>query len=87
MPITKIAGIAGSGKSAMLYKKINELGANNKQAVLLVPEQFTLQAERELIASGNGSGFLSINVMSITRLTKDVFSTVSTPSKKIIDSR
>ena len=58
MPITIIAGRAGSGKSAKLYEKINELGAGNIEAVLLVPEQFTLQAERALIESGNGHGFL-----------------------------
>jgi len=87
MPLTVIAGRAGSGKSAIIYEKINELGKKKQSAALLVPEQFTLQAERELIASGNGKGFLSINVMSLSRLAKDVFSTVQNPKQKVIDER
>ncbi len=87
MPITIIAGRAGSGKSALLYDYINKLGSKNIEAVLLVPEQFTLQTERELIASGNENGFLSINVMSISSLMRNVFNTVFAPDKKVIDNR
>ncbi len=87
MPVTIIAGRAGSGKSAVLYKKINELSKRNIGAVLLVPEQFTLQAEHELIASGKNSGFISVNVMSISRLAKDIFSSVYNPNKTLIDER
>lgn len=86
MPITVIAGRAGSGKSALLYQKLNKLGSDNTDAVLLVPEQFTLQAERELLKSSD-KGYLSLNVMSISRLTKDIFSTIIAPDKKIIDAR
>ena len=60
MPLTIIAGRAGSGKSAVIYERINELGRAGINAVLLVPEQFTLQAERELIESGNGRGFMTV---------------------------
>ena len=87
MPLTIIAGRAGSGKSALVYNRINELAAKGQDACLLVPEQFTLQAERELIASGNGRGFMSVNVMSLTRLMSDVFSSVRAPKQKLIDER
>ena len=87
MPLTIIAGRAGSGKSAVIYNKINELGRKNINAVLIVPEQFTLQAERELIASGNAKGFFTVNVMSMSRLAKDVFSSVERPKQKLIDER
>ncbi len=87
MSFKVIAGRAGSGKSAIIYNRINDLVKNNIPAVLLVPEQFTLQAERELIASGNSKGLLTVNVMSISRLAKDIFATVENPINKIIDER
>ena len=87
MPITIITGRAGSGKSAKLYELINVLGVQNKEVLLIVPEQFTLQAERELIASNQNNGYLSVNVMSITRLALQIFTTLHAPHKKIIDSR
>ncbi len=87
MPVRVIAGRAGSGKSAVIYNEINKLAKDGKSAVLLVPEQFTLQAENELIQSGNTKGFMTVNVMSISRLAKDIFSTVENPINKIIDER
>ena len=87
MPLLIITGRAGSGKSAIIYDSINKLAKNGINACLLVPEQFTLQAERELIASGNGRGFMSVSVMSLTRLMSDVFSSVRAPKKKLIDER
>ncbi len=87
MPLTIIAGRAGSGKSAVIYDRINELGKAGTKAVLIVPEQFTLQAERELIESGNGRGFMTVNVMSMTRLMSDVMSSVRAPRKTLIDER
>ena len=87
MPVTVIAGRAGSGKSAALYDKINTLIKSGADAVLIVPEQFTLQAERELIASSGKNGLFTVNVMSFSRLAKDIFSSVMRPRQKFIDER
>ena len=51
MKVVHIAGRAGSGKSRLIFNQIKEqLNRNDgRKLILLVPEQFTLQSERDLI--------------------------------------
>lgn len=51
---------------------IGALHAQGKPCVLLVPEQFTLQAERELLARLALPGFFTIEVLSPSRLSQRV---------------
>jgi len=71
--LTLVLGRAGSGKSYEIYKRIGEHIKRGEQAVLIVPEQNTLQAERELIESINVQGLISAQVLSPSRLMDYVF--------------
>lgn len=54
---------------------VEEIGAKfrrDEPTILLVPEQFTLQAERELMTRLRVQGFFSINVLSPSRLYEHV---------------
>ncbi len=51
-----------------MIRRIGELHREGKPCMMLVPEQFTLQAERELLEQLNLMGLFSIEVVSPTRL-------------------
>lgn len=75
MAIRYIFGRAGSGKSYLVLeeikKRLEEEGDN--KLILLVPEQFTLQAERDLIGKQELEGIMRAEVLSFTRLAYRVF--------------
>lgn len=62
-----ILGRTSSGKSQLVHKKIQENMGRKKQ-LLIVPEQYTLQAEVELIEDLKSSGIIDVEVMSFNRL-------------------
>lgn len=71
MSLRLILGRAGSGKSTFIYREINELVASEpggKPLWLLVPEQATSQAERNLATSGSLPGLMRARVVSFQRL-------------------
>ncbi len=78
MTIRYIFGRAARGKSYLaleeIKEKLKEEGDN--KLILLVPEQFTLQAERDLIEKQNLKGIMRAQVLSFTRLAHSVFSEV-----------
>lgn len=74
MGIHYIVGRSGSGKTMQIYSEIGEALRNGEgRLILMVPEQFTLQAERDLIQTLNLPGILDVEVLSFTRLAYKVF--------------
>jgi ATP-dependent helicase/nuclease subunit B len=72
-----IVGRSGSGKTMEIYGQIGEaLGNGENRLILMVPEQFTLQAERDLIQKLNLPGILDVEVLSFSRLAHKVFNEV-----------
>lgn len=72
-----VAGRAGSGKSTWVYEAVKrEMEASGKPVYIVVPEQYTLQTEKELLAALGKKGFLQARVTSPTRLAEEVFSQV-----------
>lgn len=77
MGLRLIYGKAGSGKSTYCITKMQEtLKMDENQAILLVPEQFTLQAEKRLINLFGTGGILKNEVLSFKRMAHRVFSDV-----------
>ncbi len=78
MAIRYLLGRAGSGKSHRVLQEIKQRLLDNaeEQLILLVPEQFTLQAERDLIQKLHLPGIIHVEVLSFTRLARRVFSEV-----------
>ena len=65
-----VMGSAGCGKSHWLYSKITKEAAKNldQRYLVLVPEQFTMQTQRELVLMSKSGGILNIDVLSFERL-------------------
>ena len=75
MALKLILGSSGSGKSRLLFetalKKAQE--HPDRRYIVLVPEQFTLQTQRDLTRLSERGGILNIDVLSFTRLAYRVF--------------
>ncbi|HEY5584936.1 MAG TPA: helicase-exonuclease AddAB subunit AddB [Ruminiclostridium sp.] len=78
MSLQFIYGRAGSGKSFHCLKQIKSklLEDNTKKLVLLVPEQYTFQAERDLIKVLETGGILKTEVLSFRRMAYRVLNEV-----------
>ena len=67
--LTLLFGRAGSGKTNALYEAIRQRVADKKPgALLIVPEQYSYAAERELVARSGPETSLYAEVLSFTRL-------------------
>lgn len=78
MSLQFIYGRSGSGKSFHCLKSIKtkQNKDNSKKLVLLVPEQYTLQAERDLIKVLGTGGILNTEVLSFRRMAYRVMNEV-----------
>ncbi|WP_129598188.1 helicase-exonuclease AddAB subunit AddB [Anaerophilus nitritogenes] len=77
MGICCVLGRSGVGKTHFVLKNIKHYIENtNKTLILIVPEQFTLQAERNLIEKLNLPGIMHVEVLSFTRLAHKVLNEV-----------
>ena len=68
-------------------KRIGELAAQEERCMLLVPSQFTLQAEIEVMTQLNLPGSFLIDVLSPGRLHSRVFEQAGQPERTIFDER
>jgi len=83
-----IKGRSGSGKSSLIREELGKKirsGSFDKRLILLVPEQFTLQAERDLISDQNLLGLLNVEVLSFKRLAYKVFNEVGGKTHTLIN--
>ncbi|WP_410506215.1 helicase-exonuclease AddAB subunit AddB [Haloimpatiens sp. FM7315] len=76
MSLRFIYGRAGSGKSNFCYDGIKRELNKNINQILLVPEQFSFQSEKNLIKKISSTGILNAQVLSFKRLAYKVFSEV-----------
>ena len=79
MPLQFIFGPSGSGKSYHLYHQIiDESRLHQEQNyIVLVPEQFTMQTQKDLVNMHPCHGIMNIDVLSFVRLSYRVFEAVS----------
>ena len=70
MSLHFVFGASGAGKSYYIYQKIIRESIQNpkKQYLVLVPEQFTMQTQKELVRMHPRKGILNIDVLSFERL-------------------
>ena len=75
MSLQFILGNSGCGKSYYLYRHLVDEAQLHPEKVymLLVPEQFTVQTERELVRLAPDSVIMNIEVLSFQRLAYRVF--------------
>ena len=88
MSLRFIYGGAGKGKSTFCLEDIQhrQKEENEKPLVLLVPEQFSFQAEKNLIEVVGSTGIKNVQVLSFNRLAYKVFSEVGGITRKPMDT-
>ena len=76
-----------SGNQEALRRHLLALAAQGGRMMMIVPEQYTLQTERELMDSLRLPGFFDLEVLSPSRLTERVFALAGTDGRVRIDQR
>lgn len=84
--LTCILGRQSGEKNLLLYDRLGEAHKKGVPCVMIVPEQYTLQAERDIIGHLGLKGLLGIEVLSFSRLAHRVFSLSGGPSRPVIDA-
>lgn len=87
MSLQFIFGNSGSGKSYYLYQKIIKDSMENpkKNYIVLVPEQFTMQTQKDLVLMHPKKGIMNIDVLSFGRLAHRVFEEVGGNTRAVLD--
>ncbi len=80
-------GPSGSGKSRQLYQEIMErsLREPKRNFFIIVPDQFTMQTQKELVTLHERGGILNIDVLSFGRLCHRIFEEVGVKEAPVLD--
>ena len=87
MPLKFIFGPSGSGKTYHLYHHIIEESMRNPSHnyIVLVPEQFTMQTQKDLVSMHPHKGIMNIDVLSFGRLAYRVFEETGGKNLPVLD--
>lgn len=87
MSLQFIFGNAGAGKSEYVYRRIIEESRLYPQTnyLVLVPEQFTMQTQKELCMAHPRGGIMNIDVLSFVRLSHRVFEELGKGTRQVLD--
>lgn len=87
MSLQFIMGGSGSGRSTCLYHMISKEAAEHrdKNFIVLVPDQFTLETQKTLVELSGSSGILNVDVLSFHRLAYRVFEEVPVLRKTVLE--
>lgn len=87
MALQFVLGNSGAGKSYYVYKKITEQSKKypDKNYMVLVPEQFTMQTQKDLVLMSEKKGIMNIDVLSFIRLAHRVFEEAGTKEVPVLD--
>ncbi len=75
------------GNQEALRRHLLGLASKKGRLIVIVPEQYTLQTERELMEGLRLPGFFDLEVLSPSRLTERVFSLAGSDGRVRIDAR
>ena len=87
MALSFILGGSGSGKSSCLFDRVlKEAQAHrDRQYLVLVPEQFTLQTQRDLVRQSPDGGIMNVDVLSFVRLAYRIFDEIGGIDRPVLD--
>ncbi len=87
MSLQFIMGPSGSGKSHYLYQWVTKESFKHpkKKYIVLVPEQFTMQTQKDLVMASPRKGILNVEVLSFHRLAQRVFEETGENHRTILD--
>ena len=87
MALQFIFGGSGSGKTHHLYKTIIEESVKypDRNYMVLVPEQFTMQTQKDLVLMHEKKGIMNIDVLSFGRLAHRIFEETGKGNVPVLD--
>lgn len=80
-------GPSGSGKSHRIYEEIMQRAAQEpgRNFLIIVPDQFTMQTQKDLVMRSARGGILNIDVLSFGRLSHRILEEVGTKEMPVLD--
>lgn len=80
-------GPSGAGKSRMLYEEITRRAIENpgQNFLIIVPDQFSMQTQKELVLLNDRGGILNIDVLSFGRLGHRILEEVGSREVPVLD--
>ena len=80
-------GPSGPGKSHRIYEEIMQRAAEEpgRNFLIIVPDQFTMQTQKDLVMRSDRDGILNIDVLSFGRLSHRILEEVGTKEMPVLD--
>lgn len=80
-------GPSGFGKSHRIYEEIMQRAAQEpgRNFLIIVPDQFTMQTQKDLVMRSDRGGILNIDVLSFGRLSHRILEEVGTKEMPVLD--
>ena len=80
-------GPSGAGKSRQLYEEIIERAALNPRQnfLIIVPDQFTMQTQKDFVTLSDRGGIMNIDVLSFGRLGHRIMEEVGSRETPVLD--
>ena len=87
MSLKFIIGSSGSGKTYRLYRDLIDRSVREPRSsfIAVVPEQFTMQTQRQIVAMHPDHGTMNIDIVSFNRLAYRVFEELAVENPAVLD--
>lgn len=87
MSLRLVIGASGAGKSTYVYQDIIDRSVKDADGrfFIIVPDQFTMQTQMDLVTMHEKKGIMNIDVLSFSRLTHRVFEELGRGDKPMLD--
>lgn len=87
MSLQLILGGSGSGKTTYLYDRIIEASMEHEDQLyfLIVPEQFTMQVQKDIVTRHPRHGTMNIDIVSFQRLAYRIFEELAVENLQVLD--
>lgn len=87
MSVRFLLGASGSGKSRQIYNEIIQASIKEPERnfYLIVPEQYTMEAQRELVTMHPSGGMMNIDAIGMNRLAYRVFDELGISTGQVLE--
>lgn len=87
MSVQFLLGASGSGKSRQIYNEIIQASIKEPERnfYLIVPEQYTMEAQRELVTMHPAGGMMNIDAIGMNRLAYRVFDELGISTGQVLE--
>ena len=87
MGLRFVIGGSGAGKSYYVYRNMIEQSIKHPETnyLIVVPDQFTLQTQLDIVNMHPNKGIMNIDVLSFGRLSHRIFEEVGGNDKPVLD--